>query len=95
MWTMCSWPSTSPDRPRPAVPTGPFLEIHEAPIPGRGRPGRLADRVPITVEPGIYLPGRGGVRIEDTLVVRSGASASARDLLTTTTIATGRELLAL
>ena len=71
------------------------LEIHEAPMLGQGRPGRLADRVPITVEPGIYLPGRGGVRIEDTLVVRSGASASARDLLTTTTIATGRELLAL
>ena len=74
------------------MPTGPFLEIHEAPIPGRGRPGRLAGRVPITVEPGIYLPGRGGIRIEDTLVVRPGA---ARDLLTTTTTATPRELLVL
>ena len=70
------------------------LEIHEAPMLGRGRPGRLADRVPITVEPGIYLPGRGGVRIEDTLVVRSGAAA-ARDLLTTTRTVTPRELLAL
>jgi Xaa-Pro aminopeptidase len=70
------------------------LEIHEAPMLGRGRPGRLADRVPITVEPGIYLPGRGGVRIEDTLVVRSGAAA-ARDLLTTTTTVTPRELLVL
>jgi Xaa-Pro aminopeptidase len=70
------------------------LEIHEAPMLGRGRPGRLADRVPITVEPGIYLPGRGGVRIEDTLVVRSGAAA-ARDLLTTTTTVTARELLVL
>ena len=68
------------------------LEIHEAPMLGHGRPGRLADRVPITVEPGIYVPGRGGVRIEDTLVVRPGA---ARDLLTTTTTATPRELLVL
>jgi Xaa-Pro aminopeptidase len=71
------------------------LEIHEAPALGPGRPGRLADRVPITVEPGVYLPGRGGVRIEDTLVVRSGTPPAARDLLTMTTTATGRELLVL
>jgi len=68
------------------------LEIHEAPMLGRGRPGRLGDRVPITVEPGIYLPGRGGVRIEDTLVVRAAAGTAApQELLTTTT----RELLVL
>ncbi len=70
------------------------LEIHEAPLVGHARPGRLADRVPITVEPGVYLPGKGGVRIEDTLVVRSGAAA-APDLLTTTTTATPKELLVL
>jgi Xaa-Pro aminopeptidase len=56
------------------------LEIHEAPMLGPTASGRLADRTPVTVEPGIYLPGRGGVRIEDTLVVRDGAP----DLLTTT-----------
>ncbi|HEV8278072.1 MAG TPA: M24 family metallopeptidase [Streptosporangiaceae bacterium] len=67
-----------------------MLEIHEAPILGHGRPGRLADRVPIIAEPGIYPPGRGGIRIEDTLVVRPGA---ARELLTTTT--TSREFLVL
>jgi Xaa-Pro aminopeptidase len=68
------------------------LEIHEAPIMGHGRTGRLRDRVPITVEPGIYLPGLGGVRIEDTLVVRADAeTAVPRELLTTTT----RELLVL
>jgi Xaa-Pro aminopeptidase len=68
------------------------LEIHEAPIMGHGKTGRLRDRVPITVEPGIYLPGMGGVRIEDTLVVRAGAeTAVPRELLTTTT----RELLVL
>ena len=68
------------------------LEIHEAPIIGYGRAGTLQDRVPITIEPGIYLPGRGGVRIEDTLVVRAGAGAagSAQPLTTIT-----RELLVL
>jgi Xaa-Pro aminopeptidase len=68
------------------------LEIHEAPIIGYDRTGTLADRVPITIEPGIYLPGAGGVRIEDTLVVRAGAGAagSAQPLTTIT-----RELLVL
>ena len=68
------------------------LEVHEAPIIGYGRTGTLGNRTPVTVEPGIYLPGQGGVRIEDTLVVRDGAGAAgSADLLTTTT----RELLVL
>lgn len=79
------------------------LELHEAPLMGPGRTGRLVDRVPVTVEPGIYLPGRGGVRIEDTLVVRSAAgqagttqadsaeAAGAAEVLTMTT----KELLVL
>lgn len=72
------------------------LEIHEAPMMGRGRPGRLQAGVPLTVEPGIYLPGMGGVRIEDTLVVRSGAGTAApRELLTTTMTSPPGELLAL
>ena len=48
------------------------LEIHEAPQLGVAKPGTLGDRVPLTVEPGVYLPGLGDVRIEDTLVVRPG-----------------------
>ena len=67
------------------------LEVHEAPLMGPGRAGKLSDRVPVTVEPGIYLPGRGGVRIEDTLVVRSAEAAGAAEVLTTTT----KELLVL
>jgi Xaa-Pro aminopeptidase len=59
------------------------LEVHEAPIIGYDRTGTLVDRVPVTVEPGVYLPGRGGVRIEDTLVVRAGAGAA--EILTMTT----------
>lgn len=53
------------------------LEVHEAPLMGPGRTGRLTERVPVTIEPGVYLPGKGGVRIEDTLVVRAGTSATA------------------
>ena len=49
------------------------LEIHEAPALSPLGAGTLADRMTVTVEPGVYLPGRGGVRIEDTLVVREGA----------------------
>ena len=45
------------------------LQIHEDPIVGDRHPGRLQDRTPVTMEPGVYLPGRGGVRIEDTVVV--------------------------
>jgi len=72
------------------------LEIHEAPALGVAKPGTLGDRVPLTVEPGVYLPGLGGVRIEDTLVVRSGAGlAASRDLLTTTQAVTPGELLVL
>lgn len=45
------------------------LEIHEAPMVGPRSTGTLPSSTSITVEPGAYLPGRGGVRIEDTLVV--------------------------
>jgi Xaa-Pro dipeptidase len=45
------------------------LEIHEAPALSRTGDGRLAAGMAVTVEPGVYLAGRGGVRIEDTLVV--------------------------
>lgn len=46
------------------------LQIHEAPMLGPTATGTLGGLMPVTVEPGVYLEGRGGVRIEDTLVVR-------------------------
>ncbi len=51
------------------------LEIHEAPGIGPLGAGTLAAGMAVTVEPGVYLPGRGGVRIEDTLVVTDDAPA--------------------
>jgi len=49
------------------------LQIHEAPMLSRTSSVTLPEGAVITVEPGIYLPGRGGVRIEDTVVVASPA----------------------
>jgi Xaa-Pro aminopeptidase len=57
------------------------LEIHEAPSLAKTGEGRLSAGMAVTVEPGVYLSGRGGVRIEDTLVVRDGDP----ELLTLTT----------
>ena len=50
------------------------LEIHEEPRLGRGSPARLKAGNVITLEPGVYLPGVGGVRIEDVVVVRKTAA---------------------
>ena len=66
------------------------LEIDEDPQLAPAAMGKLDACVPVTVEPGVHLPGRGGVRIDDTLVVRSEADGGP-ELLTITT----KELLAL
>jgi Xaa-Pro aminopeptidase len=65
------------------------LQIHEAPGINSAAAGTLLAGSAVTVEPGVYLPGRGGVRIEDTLVVSDSSSddpagrrAGTPDLLT-------------
>jgi Xaa-Pro aminopeptidase len=45
------------------------LEIHEGPRVGKKAAQKLEAGMVITIEPGVYLEGFGGVRIEDTVVV--------------------------
>ncbi|HJT89479.1 MAG TPA: Xaa-Pro peptidase family protein [Bryobacteraceae bacterium] len=45
------------------------LEIHEPPRLGKQDKGHLQSGMAITIEPGVYLEGFGGIRIEDTVVV--------------------------
>ncbi len=47
------------------------LEIHEAPRLAEGQTQKLEPGMVITIEPGAYVPGKWGVRIEDVVVVTS------------------------
>jgi Xaa-Pro aminopeptidase/Xaa-Pro dipeptidase len=48
------------------------LEIHESPRVSSQSSEILEKNMLITIEPGIYIPGWGGIRIEDTVIVKDG-----------------------
>jgi Xaa-Pro aminopeptidase len=62
------------------------LEIHEAPRVATGQEEILQPGMVITIEPGVYFPGKWGVRIEDMVAV----TATGREILTPT----GKDFLA-
>jgi Xaa-Pro aminopeptidase len=63
------------------------LEVHEEPRLAKGQSKLLQPGMIVTIEPGIYVPGAGGIRIEDEVAVFDGYT----EILTTTP----RELLEL
>jgi Xaa-Pro aminopeptidase len=50
------------------------LEVHEAPRLSRVAEGKLPEGAVVTIEPGVYLPGWGGVRIEDDVHLAAGGA---------------------
>lgn len=62
------------------------LEIHEAPRVANGQKEVLKPGMVITIEPGVYFPGKWGIRIEDMVVVTATGcevlTPTSKDLLT-------------
>ncbi len=48
------------------------IEVHEAPRLGKTAEGELVVGNAVTIEPGVYVPGQVGVRIEDLVIVTDG-----------------------
>ena len=60
------------------------LEVHEPPWLWSGNSEVLKTNMAITIEPGIYLNGKFGVRIEDSVIINANNNGRVRDLNTFT-----------
>jgi Xaa-Pro aminopeptidase len=52
------------------------LRIHERPRLAKGVEAALPENSVVTIEPGVYVPGLGGVRIEDMVVLQKGGGTA-------------------
>jgi len=61
------------------------LEVHENPTLKNGNAYKLKKNIPFTIEPGIYIPDKGGVRIEDVVIVKDNGyeilTSSSKDII--------------
>jgi Xaa-Pro aminopeptidase len=48
------------------------IEVHEPPFISPGSGEKIENGMVFSVEPGIYFPGYGGVRIEDLVLIKNG-----------------------
>ena len=55
-----------------ALGHGVGLDVHESPVISEKNDITLKERMTITDEPGIYIPGNFGIRIEDTIMITKG-----------------------
>jgi len=69
----------------PGLGHGVGLEIHEKPFMKNTSDFIFRENMTVTVEPGCYIPGWGGIRVEDTIIARPGEpeiiTGFSRDLL--------------
>jgi len=59
-----------------AVGHGVGLDVHELPRVSQRSASKVREGMVFTVEPGIYVPGLGGVRIEDMVMVGAGGTTA-------------------
>lgn len=63
----------------PGLGHGVGLQIHEEPFIGQASDATLEKDMVLTVEPGVYIPEWGGIRIEDTVWVNDGSATILTD----------------
>jgi Xaa-Pro aminopeptidase len=63
----------------PGLGHGVGLQIHEEPFIGQASEATLKQDMVLTVEPGVYIPGWGGIRIEDTVWINEGSATILTD----------------